>query len=159
MIKRSYGLLMYRIRDERLEVFLVHPGGPFWKNKDTGAWSIPKGESDENEDLLETAKREFEEEIGENPPKNNTAYIDLGEIRQKTGKIVHAWAFEGDWKGPLRCQSFFELEWPPRSGKKIEVPEVDKAEFFNIEEAKAKIISAQAELIERLEIILNAKAY
>lgn len=144
---------MYKLdKDKRLRVFLVHPGGPFWKDKDIGAWSIPKGEVDEadGKDLLETAKREFKEETGINAPKEDEKYFDLEEIRQKSGKIVHAWAFEGDRHGLLMCQSFVEIEWPYKSGKKIKIPEVDRAEFFTVEKAKEKINPAQFELVERL---------
>ena len=154
MMKESAGLLMYKIEKNILKVFLVHPGGPFWKNREEGAWSIPKGEIEDGEDLLETAKREFKEEVGFDAKEE---FISLGEIQQKAGKIVHAWAFEGDWSGLLMCQSYVEIEWPLRSGKKIKIPEVDKARFFSIEDAKKKINQAQKELIERLEEYLNQK--
>ncbi len=144
---------MYKFdKEKKLRLFLVHPGGPFWKDKDIGAWSIPKGEIDgeDGKDLLETAKREFREETGIIPPKEDEKYFYLGEIEQKNKKIVHAWAFEGDWSGLLMCQSFVEIEWPYKSGKKIKIPEVDRAEFFTIEKTKEKINPAQFELIERL---------
>lgn len=150
MSKLSAGLLMYRFGAKGLEVLLVHPGGPFWKNKDLGAWSIPKGEVGAGEDLLERARLEFDEEVGKKPPADTSAYLDLGEIKQKSGKTVRAWAFAGDWDGELRCRSLAEVEWPPRSGRMIQVPEVDKASFFPAGLAKEKINPAQAELIERL---------
>ena len=146
---------MYKFDKEReLRVFLVHPGGPFWKDKDIGAWSIPKGEINEENDgnLLETAKREFREETGIMSPEEKGRYSYLGKIKQKSGKIVHAWAFEGDWHGLLMCQSFVEIDF---QGKSAKVPEVDKAGFFSIEEAEKKINSAQFEFIRRLIEILK----
>ncbi|MEW5900132.1 MAG: NUDIX domain-containing protein [Acidobacteriota bacterium] len=157
MPKLSAGLLMYRCGAAGLEVFLVHPGGPFWKNKDRGAWSIPKGEVSEGEDLLKRARVEFEEEIGQSPPADPAVYSDLGEIKQKSGKIVHAWAFEGDWNGELRCGTFAKIEWPPRSGKMLRVPEVDIAGFFPPDQAKEKINPAQVELIARLEKLTSGR--
>src|SRR6185295_3956677 len=122
MPKQSAGLLLFRERSGRLEVLLVHPGGPFWKNKDEGAWTIPKGEVCEGEELLACARREFQEETGIAPAGNFSA---LAPIRQKSGKIVHAWAFEGDCD-PTKIQSnTITIEWPPRSGKRIQIPEVD----------------------------------
>lgn len=150
MRKISAGLLMYKFdKEKRLRVFLVHPGGPFWKGKDVGAWSIPKGEIDEEDekDLLETAKRELKEETGINAPNDREKYFNLGEIKQKSGKLVYAWAFEGDWHGLLMCQSFVEIEF---NGKKMKFPEVDRADFFTVDKAKEKINPAQFELIERL---------
>jgi len=142
---------MYKKNKGRLEIFLVHPGGPFWKDKDFGAWSIPKGEIDnDNEEMLDVALRELNEETGVNVDKNKTDFLDLGEIKQKAGKIVHAFAFEGDWNGFFMKQSMIEIEWPPKSNKKLKIPEVDKAKFFNIETAKQKINLAQVELIDRL---------
>ncbi len=141
---------MYHLKP-KLGVFLVHPGGPFWKNNQV-CWSIPKGEVEEGEDLLETAKREFKEETG---VKAEGSFIPLGQVKQKSGKLVHAWAFEGDWSGLLMCQSYVTIEWPYKSGKFIKIPEVDKASFFPIEEAKKKILPAQVEFIERLEQKLN----
>jgi predicted NUDIX family NTP pyrophosphohydrolase len=147
--KESAGLMMYRLRDGVLQVLLVHPGGPFWKNKDVGAWSIPKGEVGEGEDLLATARREFFEELGINA---EGTFESLGSIKQKAGKVVHAWAFEGDCDvGQLRCGTNVEIEWPPRSGRKISFPEIDRAEFFTPIDAKVKINPAQIELLERLE--------
>ncbi|HLC54289.1 MAG TPA: NUDIX domain-containing protein [Candidatus Nanoarchaeia archaeon] len=152
--KTSAGLLMYRFKNKALEVFIVHPGGPFWKNKDDGAWSIPKGEvnDDEKEDLLKTAKREFNEETG--IEASSESFVPLGNVTLKSGKCVHAWAFKGDWSGVLMCQSFVEIEYPPRSGKFKKFPEVDKASFFSPEIAKKKINPAQSLLIDRLALIL-----
>jgi predicted NUDIX family NTP pyrophosphohydrolase len=161
MQKRSAGLLMYKIsRERKLKLFIVHPGGPFWKNKEGGAWSIAKGEVEDGKDMFEVAKKELKEETGIIAPPGKENYIDLGEITQKSGKIVRAWAFEGDWNGLLICSSWAEIEWPAKSGKKIKVPEVDKAGFFNIEEAKKMINPAQIELIRRLDekIKQNEKA-
>ena len=140
---------MYRRRGGELEVFLVHPGGPFFAKKDEGAWSIPKGEIEEGDDALTTALREFREETGIEPSGDLT---DLGTVKQKGGKMVHAWAFEGDYNEdrPIRSNTF-SMEWPPRSGKRREFPEVDKAAFFSATAAKQKINPAQAELIERLQ--------
>lgn len=135
-----------------LEVLLVHPGGPFWKNKDEGAWSIPKGEAAPGEDLLSRAQIEFEEELGIKPAGN---WIPLGSIKQKGGKTVHAWAFEGDLPQPfeLKCNTF-EIEWPLHSGKMREFPEVDRAEFFPEQTARCKINAAQAAFLDRLRAAL-----
>lgn len=143
MQRVSAGLLMFRYRD-KLEVFLAHHGGPFWKDKDLGAWTIPKGEVKDGEGLLETAKREFEEETGIKPEGE---FISLGEVKQKTGKIVHAWAFKMDWSGLLRL-NYITIDF---NGKKMKIPEVDKAQYFTIEKAKEKINPAQKEFLERLE--------
>jgi len=151
--KISAGLLMYRFRNRQLQLFLVHPGGPFWARKDEGAWSIPKGELEENEQPLEAAIREFEEEIGVKPQGN---FLDLGSIRQRGGKTVYAWAFAGDYDEakPIKSNTF-TLEFPPHSGKIQEFPEIDKAAFFEVEEAKQKINSAQTEFIDRLQKMLD----
>lgn len=150
----SAGLLIYRKRAGTLEVLLAHPGGPFFKNKDDGHWTIPKGETDKDEDLLATALREFEEEIGmEIDPASKS--IDLGSIRQKGGKLVHAWAVEGDCPaGHCLKSNTFKMEWPPKSGKFQAFPEVDRAEFFDLETAKKKIKATQIPLLERLEAAL-----
>ena len=145
----SAGLLMYRRRAGRLEVLLAHPGGPFWTNKDEGAWTIPKGLVDEGEDHLATAKREFEEELGAMP--NADRYLELGAVRQKAGKTVVAWAFEGDLDPATITSNTFKAEWPPRSGRWQAFPEVDRAAFFSIDEARVKINPAQAEFLTRLE--------
>jgi len=144
----SAGLLMFRRRDG-LEVFLVHPGGPFFRNKDEGAWSIPKGEVKPSEDPLSTARREFSEETGIDVL--HKSYIALGAVRQKGGKRVTAWAFEGDCDPAAIQSNTFEIEWPPRSGKRQSFPEVDRAEFFAPDAARVKLNPAQAELVTRLE--------
>lgn len=152
--KRSAGLLMYRHRDRGLEVFLVHPGGPFFSRKDAGAWSVPKGEIDEGEDPLAVARREFEEETGrgvEACAKPDAELVPLGSVRQRGGKTVHAWAFEGDWpEGVEPSPNTFEIEWPPRSGRRREFPEIDRAEFFTLDAAREKIHPAQAAFLDRL---------
>jgi len=148
MPKISAGLLLYRTRNGALEFFLVHPGGPFWKNKDDGAWSIPKGEIGDNEEPLAAAIREFEEELGFKPSE---PFIELTPIKQKAGKLVHAWAFQGDCAPTQIKSNTFSMEWPPKSGKQAEFPEVDRAEFFNLEAAKTKINQAQIPLLEELQ--------
>ena len=138
---------MFRGRAERLEFLLVHPGGPFWKNKAAGAWSVPKGEIQEREDGLAAAKREFKEELGFEPTGE---FIALSPIKQKGGKVVRVWAFEGDCQ-PSACKSnTFEIEWPPRSGKLVKFPEVDQVAFFGISEAAIKINPAQLALLQEL---------
>ena len=146
-VKPSAGILMRRVSRRGLEVLLVHPGGPYWAKKDGGAWSIPKGEVEPGEDPLETAVREFQEETGftAKPP-----FAVLGQIRQKSGKTVLAWSCVGDCD-PARVKSnLTTIEWPPRSGKTIEIPEIDAAAFFTIRDALEKANPAQASLIERL---------
>ena len=150
---RSAGILLYRRIGEELEVLLVHPGGPFWARRDEGAWSIPKGEPGPEEDPLAAARREFEEELGTAPPHGPVE--DLGEIRQKGGKLVHAFALEGDLAAEGITSNTFELEWPPRSGRRIDVPEVDRAEWFAIRQAGKKMNPAQVELLERLATALK----
>jgi predicted NUDIX family NTP pyrophosphohydrolase len=147
MPKRSAGILMYRRRGAEPEVLLVHPGGPFWKNKDLGAWSIPKGEYSESEDPLAAAKREFEEETGLTPQGE---CFPLGELVQGGRKIVTAFAFEGDFDPATLRSNTFELEWPPRSGRKAAFPEVDRAQWFTPADARRKILKGQAEFITRL---------
>jgi predicted NUDIX family NTP pyrophosphohydrolase len=145
----SAGLLMYRIQNGALEVLLAHPGGPYFAKKDNGHWSIPKGEPDIDEDLLVTAMREFKEETGIIPAGD---FIPLGAITQKGGKEVHAWAVEGGFPpGFVHECNEIEIEWPPRSGKFIEFPEIDKIEFFSVKDAMEKIKPAQIPLIIRLE--------
>lgn len=139
---------MYRIRGGRVELLLVHPGGPFWNKKDAGAWSIPKGEISAEEDDLDAARREFLEETGMLPEGR---FNLLGEIVQKGGKIVRAWAFEGDYDPAALKSNTFTMEWPPRSGKQQEFPEIDRAAFFTPEEARKRINPAQAEFIDALE--------
>jgi predicted NUDIX family NTP pyrophosphohydrolase len=144
----SAGLLMFRRVGGGLEILLAHPGGPFWARKDDGAWTIPKGEAASGEDLLARAQIEFKEELGIQPAGK---LIELGSIKQKGGKIVHAWAFEGDLPALFELKSnTFELEWPPRSGKMKQFPEIDRAEFFSEEVARQKINSAQVPFLDRL---------
>jgi predicted NUDIX family NTP pyrophosphohydrolase len=138
---------MYRRKETGAEVFLVHPGGPFWAKKDAGAWSIPKGEIAGGEDPLVAAKREFEEETGFRPEGE---FVELGEIRQGGGKVVSAWAVEGDFDPATLVSNACEIEWPPRSGRKMEIPEVDRGEWFSAEVAKEKILKGQAPLLELL---------
>ena len=147
MPKKSAGLLLYRHKHDFVEVLLVHPGGPFWRNKDEGAWTIPKGEFDD-EDPVEAARREFQEETGSAPPDGQ--YIPLTPIKQKNGKIVHAWAVEGDFDPANLNSNLFETEWPPKSGRTQKFPEVDRAEWFAPDIAKRKVLSGQGALIEEL---------
>jgi predicted NUDIX family NTP pyrophosphohydrolase len=147
MAKRSAGLLLFKRCDGKVQVFLVHPGGPFWRKKDAGAWSIPKGEYEEGEDPLAAAKREFEEETGIKPQGK---FIALGEIKQPSGKVVSAWAFEGDCS-PKEIQSnTFSMEWPPKSGHKREFPEVDRADWFALDDARRRIVKGQIGFLDRL---------
>ena len=151
--RKSAGLLMYSVNKGEIKFFLVHPGGPFFANKDEGYWGIPKGIPEENEQLLDTAKREFKEETGLNFDDN---FIPLGTVKQKNNKTVHAWAFKTDMDNPVEitCNTC-QVEWPPNSGSRITIPEVDKGKFFDEEEARKKINSAQIEFIERLLVILK----
>lgn len=153
MEKVSAGILMYRIRDGILEFFLVHPGGPFFLKKDAGVWGIPKGLIDEGEDPLAAARREFEEETGF-PAAGEV--IPLASVRQKGGKIVHAWAMEGDCDPEKIRSNTFMLEWPPHSGRKQEYPEVDRAGWFGMSAAKERINPAQAGFLEELERTLRS---
>ncbi len=157
MPRVSAGLVMYRIRGGGLEVFLAHPGGPFFAHRDEGYWTIPKGEIEDEEEHLATAIREFQEEVGlEIDPKSE--FIELGSIRQKGGKIVHAWAVEQRCADPIECKSnTFKIEWPIGSGKWARFPEVDRAEFFPIALAKRKLKATQVPLLERLEQYLRAR--
>jgi predicted NUDIX family NTP pyrophosphohydrolase len=148
MSKRSAGILLYRGRGEELNLLLVHPGGPFWAKKDEGAWSIPKGEYDEGEDPLAVARREFEEELGSPAPPGDI--IDLGELVQPSRKRITAFAVEGDFDANGLRSNLFELEWPPKSGTMRSFPEVDRAEWFMLDEARAKILSGQRPFIDRL---------
>jgi predicted NUDIX family NTP pyrophosphohydrolase len=149
----SAGILLYRRASGRLEVLLAHPGGPFFTRKDAGHWTIPKGEVGPGETLLDVARREFEEETGHAVPHG--ALVDLGSIVQKGGKVVHAWAAEGDLDPAAAVSNTFELEWPPRSGRSQTFPEVDRVEWFVADEARARIRAAQAPLIDRLEASLD----
>jgi predicted NUDIX family NTP pyrophosphohydrolase len=147
----SAGLLLFRRKNGALEVFLVHPGGPFWKNKDAGAWTIPKGLVGEGEEPLAAAAREFEEETGFQP---HGPYIPLGTVQQKAGKLIHAWAFEGDADPDQLRSNTTKIEFPRGSGRRIEIPEVDRAAWFSPPIARQKINPAQAELIDRLQAAL-----
>lgn len=157
MPKRSAGLMLFRRRGEDgLEVMLVHMGGPFWARKDQGAWSIPKGEHEADEEPLAVARREFEEEIGRPPPDG--PLIELGTVRQSGGKVVAAWALEADVDVTEIESNTFELEWPPRSGRMREFPEVDRADWFDLETARRKLVRAQAGLLEALRDRLDASS-
>ena len=147
MAKRSAGLLLYRRGAHGLEVFLVHPGGPFWAKKDLGAWSIPKGEYGEDEDPLAAARREFTEETGF---AVSGPFVELGTIRQASGKLVSAWAVEGDCDPAALVSNLCEIEWPPRSGRRLEIPEVDRGEWFSLEGAGQRILDSQRPLLELL---------
>jgi predicted NUDIX family NTP pyrophosphohydrolase len=147
----SAGILLFRGAAEALEVLLVHPGGPFWAKKDEGAWSIPKGEVEAAEQPQTCALRELEEELGAPPPIAREQLIDVGTVRQKAGKRVHCWAAEADFDPATLHSNTFELEWPPRSGQRREFPEVDRAEWFDLELARMKINPAQAEFLDRLQ--------
>ena len=147
MPKGSAGLVMYRMRGGEIEVLLVHPGGPFWAKKDAGAWFIPKGEAKPDEDLFSAAKREFMEETG---LKAEGKFPELGSVKHKSGKVVTAWAFEGDCEPASIKSNTFSMEWPPRSGKQQEFPEVDRAAFYTIEEARGKMHPAEFEFLTRL---------
>ena len=152
MPKHSAGLLMYRFRGGVLEVFLVHPGGPYWAKKDLGAWSLPKGEYTPDEDALAAARREFTEETGF-PAEGE--FLPLTPLKQPSGKIIAAWAFQGDCDPEAVKSNTFSMEWPPRSGSQQEFPEIDRAGWFTLEEAKVKIIKGQKGFLEELEKILS----
>jgi predicted NUDIX family NTP pyrophosphohydrolase len=146
--KRSAGILLYRLTGGGPEVLLVHPGGPFWARKDAGVWSIPKGEYEDGDDPLACALREFEEETGSTLPPGEL--IELDDVKQKGGKVVRAWAAEGDLDADAVRSNMFTMEWPPRSGRTAEFPEVDRAGWFGIDEARVKLSPAQAEFLDRL---------
>jgi len=146
--KNSAGILLHRLRGSRIEVFLVHPGGPFWAKKDAGAWSIPKGEFEASQDPLEAAKREFKEETGFAVEGN---FIELTPVKQPGGKVVYAWAVMGDCEAESIKSNTFSLEWPPRSGKRKEFPEVDRAGWFTPEVAREKILKGQLNFLEELK--------
>jgi predicted NUDIX family NTP pyrophosphohydrolase len=146
-------MLLYRKRDPTLEVLLVHPGGPLWGRRDLGAWSLPKGEYESGEDPLSAARREFAEELGLTPPDGQL--YELGEVRQKSGKRVSAWAVEGDFDPERLASNTFALEWPPRSGRMQEFPEVDRAAWFTLEQARERINPAQVALLDRLERLVR----
>jgi predicted NUDIX family NTP pyrophosphohydrolase len=155
-LRRSAGILLHRGRGDELEVLLVHPGGPAWSKRDLGAWSIPKGEYTDGEDPLAAARREFEEELGTPPPDAEAE--DLGEIRQRSGKRVRGWAVHGDLDVSTAVSNTVDFEWPPRSGRIIEIPEVDQAEWFGLEAAREKINVGQVPLLDRLEQLLRSNA-
>ena len=148
MYKKSAGILLYRFKNKILEVMLVHPGGPFWAKKDIGSWSIPKGEFEDTEEALVAAKREFEEELGRTASAKK--FIELTAVKSKNKKTVYAFAAEEDFDTTNIKSNLCWIDWPPRSGKKIEIPEIDKAEWFNCETAKNKIIEYQLPLIDEL---------
>jgi len=145
--KQSAGILLFRVVDERPEVFLVHMGGPYWAKKDRHAWSIPKGEFATDEDPLTAARREFFEETGFSV---DGEFIELGSVKQVGGKVVHAWALEGDVDAEQITSNMFELEWPPNSGNVAEFPEIDRAAWFDVETAREKLIKAQSQFIDAL---------
>lgn len=148
----SAGLLLFRRTPRGLEVFLAHPGGPFWRNRDVGAWTIPKGKAEEGEDLLAAARRELEEETGIHVAE---PVLSLGAIRQKAGKVVHAWAVERDADPRAITSNIATAEWPRRSGRTIEFPEVDRCAWFDLATARTKMNPAQAELLDRLQELIN----
>jgi predicted NUDIX family NTP pyrophosphohydrolase len=150
---RSAGILLHRRRGEVVEVLLVHPGGPFWARRDLGVWSIPKGEYEPDEEPLAAARREFEEELGAAPPEGPAQ--ELGEIRQRAGKLVRAWAIAGDLETDAIASNTVEIEWPPRSGRRMEIPEVDRAEWFDLGTAHEKINPAQAPFLDRLGVLYD----
>ena len=152
-MRRSAGILMYKYGEQELLVLLVHPGGPYWAKKDLGSWSIPKGEYDEGEDPLAAAVREFQEETGgqvEGP------FRSLGQITQSNRKTVSAWAVEGNFDPKMLKSNLCEIEWPPKSGRKQLIPEADRADWFSLQEARLKLLSAQGPFLERLELALKA---
>jgi predicted NUDIX family NTP pyrophosphohydrolase len=157
MPRRSAGIVLHRRRraDGELEVLLVHPGGPFWARRDAGAWSIPKGEHGDDEDALTAARREFQEELGIALPPGEPR--PLGEVRQKGGKLVTAWALPGDLDTEQIVSNSFELEWPPRSGRMQEFPEIDRATWFTLAQAREKLLAAQLPLLDQLAALPDAQ--
>ena len=151
--RTSAGILLFRPRSGRLEVLLAHPGGPFFVTRDAGYWTIPKGEVDPGEELLDVARREFEEETGHSVPPGDP--IELGSIVQKGGKVVHGWAVEGDLDPATAVSNEFELEWPPRSGRRQRFPEIDRVAWFELAEARRHVKATQIPLIDRLEHALS----
>ncbi len=151
----SAGLLLFRRGAGGLQLFLAHPGGPFWRQRDAGAWTVPKGVVDEGEELLAAARREFEEETGIVP---EGPFVPLGSVRQKAGKVVHAWGWEGDADADQIVSNTTRTQWPPGSGQWITYPEVDRCAWFEPEVARTRINAAQAELIARLEGLLNGRS-
>lgn len=158
MPKLSAGIVLYRrgkTPGKALEVFFVHPGGPFWKNKDAGAWSIPKGEYGNGEDPLAVARREFQEETGFKLPAGD--FLTLGEVRQAGGKIVKAWALKGDCAANEIKSNLFSIEWPPKSGRMQEFPEVDRAAWFNLDAAREKLLAGQRQFLDRILLLAGGK--
>ncbi len=153
MQKRSAGLLMYRTHNRQLEVFLVHPGGPFWVKKDLGAWTIPKGGYKEDEPALDAARREFKEETGFTAHGD---FVELGAVQQAGGKLVSAWGFAGDCNPAELTSNSCKVEWPPRSGRMIQIPEVDRGAWFSLAEARERILKTQAPFLDRLSRLLAA---
>ncbi len=151
-MKKSAGILLYRTKNKQVEILLVHPGGPFWKNKDDGSWSVPKGEFTNEENALDAAIREFEEETGIVCSGN---FIELTAVTQKSGKIVYAWALQKDLDTATISSNTFQIEWPPKSGRMQEFPEVDKAEWFDVNTARQKIIPAQLPFISEILALLD----
>jgi predicted NUDIX family NTP pyrophosphohydrolase len=154
MRKQSAGLMMYRRNGDSMEVFLVHPGGPYWARKDKGAWTIPKGEYGEEEDALDAAKREFIEETGF---AVKGEMRELGYVKQKSGKVVRAWAFEGDCDPAQLKSNTCEIEWPPRSGKQITIPEVDRGKWFTVEESREFIREEQRAFLDVLHGLVTGE--
>ena len=152
--RTSAGILLFRRRDDRIEVLLAHPGGPFFTKRDRGYWTIPKGEVDPGEELLDVARREFEEETGHAAPRGDP--IELGSIVQKGGKVVHAWALEGDLDPAAAESNTFEMTWPPGSGRRQSFPEIDRVEWFDPVEARRRVKETQIPLINRLEAALDS---
>jgi predicted NUDIX family NTP pyrophosphohydrolase len=152
MAKRSAGLLMYRSRQDETEVFLVHPGGPYWANKDQGAWTIPKGEYDDEEEPFAAARREFFEETGFTA---DGEFLSLGEVRQKSGKLVTAWAFVGDCDPAQLKSNTCEIEWPPKSGMRLQIPEIDRGSWFTMNDARRYIRAELDELLHRLSSLIG----
>jgi predicted NUDIX family NTP pyrophosphohydrolase len=150
-VKESAGVLVYRRTNGRLEVLLVHPGGPFWRNKDEGAWTIPKGEVDAGEEAVVCARRELREETG---LAFDGPLVELPAVRQKAGKLVRAWAAEADFDPATLTSTTFDMEWPPRSGRRASFPEVDRAAWFDLDTARAKINAAQAALLDSLRAVV-----
>jgi predicted NUDIX family NTP pyrophosphohydrolase len=155
MKKQSAGLLLHKQMSGNIEVLLVHPGGPFWAKKDAGAWSIPKGEFELGEEPFEAAKREFAEEFGRPAPEGE--FVSLGTAKQSSGKVVHAWAIESDFDASGIKSNTITIDWPPRSGKQMEIPEVDKAAWVSLAEAQVKIVKGQIPLLEALAGNLGQK--
>lgn len=152
----SAGVLLYRRDGEGLRVLLAHMGGPYWTGKDEHAWSVPKGEYADDENPFEVARREFAEELGSAPP-DPAPYLDLGEVRQSGGKAVHVWAVEGEFDPAAAVSNTFEIEWPPRSGRRQLFPEVDRVAWFGLDIARTKLVSAQAAFLDRLQTGLDAQ--